>query len=152
VLILSVGMYLGDLCQTAERPATMRKSDDQKSPMKASMSGDRLPPVHPGEVLRLDFLELLGISHYALAKAIGVPPQRVLAIVQGRRAVTADTALRLGRYFAVESLLWLNLQTRYDLDHARMPWAIGWSGRSPRGRRKAHRCEPMRLPNVASCP
>lgn len=82
------------------------------------MSEDRLPPVHPGEVLRLDFLEPLGISQHALAKAIGVPPQRVLGIVHGRRAVTADTALRLGRYFGVEPQLWLNLQTRYDLDHA----------------------------------
>jgi addiction module HigA family antidote len=78
------------------------------------MTEDRLPPVHPGEVLRLDFLEPLGISQYALAKAIGVPPQRVLEIVH--RAVTADTALRLGRYFGVEPQLWLNLQTRYDLD------------------------------------
>jgi addiction module HigA family antidote len=82
------------------------------------MSEDRLPPVHPGEVLRLDFLEPLGISQYALAKAIGVPPQRVLEIVHGRRAVSADTALRLGRYFGVEPQFWLNLQTRCDLDRA----------------------------------
>ena len=83
------------------------------------MTDDRLAPVDPGEVLRLDFLEPLGISQYALAKAIGVPPQRVLEIVHGRRAITADTALRLGRhYFGVEPQLWLNLQTRYDLDRA----------------------------------
>ncbi|MFO1040081.1 MAG: HigA family addiction module antitoxin [Geminicoccaceae bacterium] len=80
------------------------------------MAQDRLAPVHPGEVLLLDFLEPLGISQYALAKAIGVPPQRILEIVHGRRAVTADTALRLARYFSVEPQLWLNLQTRYDLD------------------------------------
>ena len=71
------------------------------------MTDNKLPPVHPGEVLLLDFLEPLGISQYALAKAIGVPPQRVLEIVHGRRAVTADTALRLGRYFGVEPQLWL---------------------------------------------
>ena len=82
------------------------------------MTDDRLPPVHPGEVLREDFLRPMGISQYALAKAIGVPPQRVLEIVHGRRAVTADTALRLGRYFGVEPQLWLNLQTRHDLDRA----------------------------------
>ena len=82
------------------------------------MTEDRLPPVHPGEILRLDFLEPLGVSQYALAKAIGVPPQRVLEIVHGRRSVTADTALRLARYFGVEPQLWLNLQTRYDLDRA----------------------------------
>ena len=82
------------------------------------MSEDPLAPVHPGEVLRLDFLEPLGISQYALAKAIGLPPQRVLEIVHGRRAVSADTALRLGRYFGVEPQFWLNLQTRHDLDHA----------------------------------
>jgi addiction module HigA family antidote len=82
------------------------------------MGEDRLPPVHPGEILRLDFLEPLGISQYALAKAIGVPPQRILEIVHGRRAVTADTALRLGRYFGDQPQLWLNLQTRYDVDHA----------------------------------
>lgn len=82
------------------------------------MSEDRLPPVHPGEILRLDFLEPLGISQYALAKGIGVPPQRILEIVHGRRAVTADIALRLGRYFGIEPQLWLNLQTRYDLNHA----------------------------------
>ena len=86
--------------------------------VRLPMTDDRLPPVHPGEVLQQDFLVPMGLSQYALAKAIGVPPQRVLEIVHGRRAVTADTALRLGRYFGVEPQLWLNLQTRYDLDRA----------------------------------
>lgn len=82
------------------------------------MSDDRLEPVHPGEVLLEDFMKPLGISQYRLAKAIGVPPQRVFEIVHGRRAVTAETALRLGRYFSVEPQVWLNLQTRHDLDRA----------------------------------
>jgi addiction module HigA family antidote len=86
--------------------------------MKAKMSTDRLDPVHPGEILIEEFLKPLGISQYALAKAIGVPPQRVLEIVHGRRSVTAETALRLGRYFGMEPQFWLNLQTRYDLDRA----------------------------------
>ena len=82
------------------------------------MTADPIEPVHPGEILRDDFLEPMGISRRALAKAIGVPPQRMLEIVHGRRAVTADTARRLGRYFGVEAQLWFNLQTRYDLDRA----------------------------------
>jgi antitoxin HigA-1 len=86
--------------------------------MKAKMNTDRLDPVHPGEILIEEFLKPLGISQYALAKAIGVPPQRVLEIVHGRRSVTAETALRLGRYFGMEPQFWLNLQTRYDLDRA----------------------------------
>jgi addiction module HigA family antidote len=83
-----------------------------------AMTDDRLPPVHPGQVLQEDFLVPMSPSQYALAKAIGVPPQRVLEMVHGRQAVTADTALRLGRYFGVEPQLWLNLQTRYVLDLA----------------------------------
>ena len=82
------------------------------------MIADPIEPVHPGEILRDDFLQPMGISRRALAKAIGVPPQRVLEIVHGRRAVTADTALRIGRFFGVEAHLWLNLQTHYDLDRA----------------------------------
>jgi antitoxin HigA-1 len=75
-----------------------------------------LPPVHPGEVLLDDFLKPIGISQYALAKALGVPPQRVHDLVHGRRAMTADTALRLARYFAMEAQFWMNLQTRYELE------------------------------------
>lgn len=78
----------------------------------------RLAPVHPGEVLLLDFLGPMGISQYALARAIGVPAQRIGEIVHGRRAVTADTALRLARYFDMEAQFWMNLQSRYDLDTA----------------------------------
>jgi addiction module HigA family antidote len=78
-----------------------------------------LPPIHPGEILQLEFLKPMGLSQYALAKAIGVPPQRINAIVLGKRAVSAEKALRLGRYFGMEPQFWLNLQSRYDLDVAK---------------------------------
>ena len=70
----------------------------------------KLPPVHPGEILLKDFLEPLGISQYRL------PPRRINEIVLGTRAVTADTALRLGRFFGMESEFWLNLQSRFELE------------------------------------
>lgn len=76
-------------------------------------------PMHPGETLLLEFLEPMELSQYALAKAIGVPPRRINEIVLGKRAVSAETALRLGRYFGMEPQFWLNLQARYDLDVAR---------------------------------
>ena len=79
---------------------------------------DRLAPVHPGEVLLEDFLTPMGISQYRLAKALGVPAQRIHDLVHGRRAMTADTALRLARFFAMEALFWMNLQTRYELEVA----------------------------------
>ena len=75
-----------------------------------------LPPVHPGEVLLEEFLEAMGISQYRLAKDISVPPRRINEIVHGKRSVTADTALRLARYFGTSDRFWLNLQTSYDLD------------------------------------
>ncbi|MFZ4764343.1 MAG: HigA family addiction module antitoxin [Roseimicrobium sp.] len=71
-------------------------------------------PIHPGEVLREDFLLPLGLSEYRLAKDIGVPPRRINEIVKGKRAVTADTALRLSRYFAWPAEVWLNLQAHHD--------------------------------------
>ena len=74
-----------------------------------------LSPVHPGEILFEDFMKPLGISQYALAKAIGVPARRINEIVHGKRSITADTALRLGRYFDVDPQSWMNLQTHYDL-------------------------------------
>lgn len=76
----------------------------------------KLPPVHPGEVLFEEFLKPLGISQYRLAKEIRVPPRRINEIVHGTRAITADTALRLARYFGTSAAFWLNLQTRYDLE------------------------------------
>jgi addiction module HigA family antidote len=75
-----------------------------------------LPPIHPGEILLEEFLEPLGISQYRLAKDVGVSPRRINEIVHGKRAITADTALRLSRYFGLSERFWLNLQTRYDLE------------------------------------
>ncbi len=82
------------------------------------MPGD-LPPIHPGEILLEEFLKPLGISQNALARALRVPPDRINAIVQGKRSITADTALRLARAFGTTPQFWLNLQTRYDLEIAR---------------------------------
>jgi addiction module HigA family antidote len=83
------------------------------------MSHRDLPPVHPGEILLEDFMKPLGISQYRLAKDIGVPALRISQIIHGKRAITADTALRLGRYFGTDAQSWLNLQTQYDLEVAR---------------------------------
>lgn len=77
------------------------------------------PPIHPGETLLEDFIEGFGITQHKLAVSIGVPPRRINEIVHGKRAITADTALRLGKYFQVEPQFWLNLQSRYDLDVAK---------------------------------
>lgn len=72
------------------------------------------PPIHPGEVLREDFLVPLGLSEYRLAQDIGVPPRRINEIVKGRRSITVDTALRLSRYFDWPADVWMNLQSSYD--------------------------------------
>jgi len=79
---------------------------------------ERLPPVHPGEVFLEDFMKPLGLSQYRLAKDIGVPALRISQIVNGKRAVTVDTAMRLGRYFRTSAMVWLRLQVRYDLEVA----------------------------------
>jgi addiction module HigA family antidote len=76
----------------------------------------KAPPIHPGEVLLEEYLKPLGISQYRLAKDTSVPPRRINEIVHGKRAITADTALRLARYFGTSERFWLNLQTRYDLE------------------------------------
>lgn len=76
----------------------------------------KLPPIPPGEVLFEEFLKPFGISQYRLAKEIRVPPRRINEIIHGTRAITADTALRLARYFGTSAAFWLNLQTRYDLE------------------------------------
>ncbi|MFM8535209.1 MAG: HigA family addiction module antitoxin [Acidimicrobiia bacterium] len=81
-------------------------------------TGRRLPPILPGESLRDDFLTPMGISVYELANAIKVPRSRANDIVLGRRSITTDTAIRLGRYFGTSSEFWLNLQSRHDLDLA----------------------------------
>ena len=82
-------------------------------------TNERLPNIHPGEVLREEFLIPLGLSQYALAKAIGVPALRISQICAGKRAVTADTALRLARFFGTSEGFWLGLQADFDLETAR---------------------------------
>lgn len=80
------------------------------------MTNKNLPPIHPGEILLEEFLRPMGISQYRLAKDISVSPRRINEIVHGKRAITADTALRLGRFFGMSPQFWLNLQNRYDLE------------------------------------
>jgi addiction module HigA family antidote len=75
-----------------------------------------MPPIHPGEILLSEFLEPFAISQYRLAKGISVPPRRINEIVHGKRAISADTALRLARFFGTSDRFWLNLQSRYDLE------------------------------------
>jgi addiction module HigA family antidote len=74
-----------------------------------------MPPVHPGEILFEDFLKPMGITQYRLAKSIGVPQRRIGEIIAGKRSITADTALRLARFFATDAESWINLQAYYDL-------------------------------------
>lgn len=80
------------------------------------MPARKLPPAHPGEILSEEFLKPFGISQYRLAKDVSVPPRRINEIVRGSRAITADTALRLARFFGTSERFWMNLQTRYDLE------------------------------------
>lgn len=80
------------------------------------MKSKLLANITPGEILEEDFLKPMGLSQYRLAKDIAVPPRRINEIVKGERAITADTALRLGRYFKMSAQFWLNLQARYDLE------------------------------------
>jgi addiction module HigA family antidote len=76
----------------------------------------KLSPVHPGEILLEEYLKPLGLSQYRLAKEIHVPPRRINEIVHGKRAITADSALRLAKFFSTSERFWLNLQVRYDLE------------------------------------
>ncbi|MDR4499810.1 MAG: HigA family addiction module antitoxin [Candidatus Scalindua sp.] len=80
------------------------------------MSKKILDPIHPGEILMEEFLKPLGISQYKLAKDINVPARRINEIVQGKRSITPDTALRLSRFFGLSERFWINLQSRYDLE------------------------------------
>jgi len=82
------------------------------------MMDDTLSPIHPGEVLLEDFMKPLGLSQYRLAHDIGVTPIRISQIVNGQRAITVDTAMRLARYFGTSAAVWLRLQVRYDLEVA----------------------------------
>jgi addiction module HigA family antidote len=83
------------------------------------MAKKKLNPIHPGEILLEEFLTSMEISQYRLAKDIHVPPRRINEIVHGKRAITADTALRLARYFGTSAEFWTNLQSAYELDVAR---------------------------------
>ena len=83
------------------------------------MSAKVMPPIHPGEFLLEEFLKPLGISQYRLAKELSVPPRRINEIVLGKRGISADTALRLARFFGTSELFWVNLQNHYDLEVAR---------------------------------
>lgn len=76
----------------------------------------KLAPIHPGEILLVEFLRPLELSQYRIARDLNVPPRRINEIVHGKRGITADTALRLGRYFDTSARFWLNLQSRYDLE------------------------------------
>jgi addiction module HigA family antidote len=80
------------------------------------MSKTKLSPIHPGEILMEEFLKPMEISQYRLAKDINVPARRINEIVQGKRSITPDTALRLSRYFGMSERFWINLQARYDLE------------------------------------
>ncbi|HOU21705.1 MAG TPA: HigA family addiction module antitoxin [Kiritimatiellia bacterium] len=80
------------------------------------MRTKKMPPVHPGEILMEEFLTPMGISQYRLSRDISVPPRRINEIVHGTRSVTADTALRLGKYFGVSPQFWMNLQAHFDLE------------------------------------
>jgi antitoxin HigA-1 len=91
------------------------KSRSSTTTRAVPRAGQALDPIPPGEILREEFLRPLGISINRLARDLGVPPNRVSAIVNGKRAITADTALRLGTYFQVSPELWLDLQSDYDL-------------------------------------
>ncbi len=80
------------------------------------MAAKRMEPIHPGEILIEEFLKPLGLSQYRLAKDISVPPRRINEIVHGKRGISADTALRLARFFGTSDRFWINLQVRYDLE------------------------------------
>lgn len=83
------------------------------------MSDQRMPPVHPGEILFEEFMKPMGISQYRLSKEMGVYPRKINEIVHGKRAITADTALRLARFFGTSAEVWINIQAYYDLEIAR---------------------------------
>lgn len=84
--------------------------------MERKMEGQKLAPVHPGEILFEEFLEPMQLSQYRLAKSLQVPPRRINEIIQGKRRISADTALRLAQFFGTSERFWMNLQVRYDLE------------------------------------
>lgn len=95
--------------------AAIKREDLGKTDFSDVAGRGRLPDIHPGEILNEEFLGPLGVSQYRLAQEIGVPPRRINEIVHGKRAISADTALRLARYFGTTAEFWINLQAQYDL-------------------------------------
>src|SRR5450830_1430374 len=112
---------IGLLSQIARRPAAIsqQRCSITFELTRPNMHRRDFAPIHPGEVLLHDFMEPMGISQYRVAKEIGVPPRRINQIVHGERAVSADTALRLSRYFGLSDQYWFNLQSLYDLQVAK---------------------------------
>jgi len=97
---------------------SIRREELEEADLSVVTTGRRLAPVHPGEVLLKEFIEPMQLTRYKVAKETGVPQRRIDEICAGSRAVTADTALRLARFFGVEAQFWMNLQARYDLEIA----------------------------------
>ena len=98
--------------------ATIKREDLDKTDFSGVMARGLLPDIHPGEILNEDFLPVLSISQYRLAQDIAVPPRRINEIVHGKRAISADTVLRLARYFGTSAEFWIGLQSQYDLRQA----------------------------------
>lgn len=96
----------------------IKREELRSTDFSGIVTGRRLAPVHPGEVLLKEFIEPMDLTRYKVAKGTGVPQRRIDEICAGSRAVTADSALRLGRFFGVEAQFWMNLQARYDLEVA----------------------------------
>ena len=97
---------------------TLKREELRCADLSAVVTGRRLAPVHPGEVLLKEFVEPMKLTRYKVAKGAGVPQRRIDEICAGKRTITADTALRLGRFFGVEAQFWMNLQACYDLEVA----------------------------------
>ena len=95
------------------------RAEDLHTTDFSDIADDTLPPVHPGEILALEFMDPMGITAYKLAKAIGVPQTRIGEILAEKRSITADTGLRLSRFFGMSDGFWIGLQAEYDADKAR---------------------------------
>jgi len=98
--------------------AIIKRENLARTDFSGVVGRGRLPDIHPGEILNEDFLGPLGVTQYRLAQAVSVPPRRINEIVHGKRAISADTALRLARYFGTTPDFWINLQAQYDLRQA----------------------------------
>ena len=109
-------------CDTGHRQRNdtmIRREDLDKTDFSDVSTGERLPPVTPGEILKFEFMDPLGLSARALARDLGVPANRITEIVNGTRAITAETAILLGRRFGTSAEVWMNLQTGYERETAR---------------------------------